>query len=607
MKNGSNFEYQYALADHQGNTRVVFSSVTPDPDASLATFEDPEADAEHFLNVPDASPFWASFTAANHTPGGIKVVRMNQNFAIGAAKSLKVYPGDKVDMEVWTYYENNSGFGTGSPPLTTLITAIAGAFGGSSGAGGESGAIYDGVDQALVAFGTGGSQGDTRPGAYLNYILFDNKFKLLDAGWVLVPTSALTSQQKISIPTVDVTQAGFIFVYLSYENESNNYVQFDDFKVTYTKSNILQYNEYYPFGLQTSNSWTREDASNNFLYNGGSELNDNSGWYETFFRGYDASLGRFMQALPAEARFGRRRVDPLAGKYASLSPYNYAFNSPVLFNDPMGDDADDPTDPMYGKRSRSGPGSGNHWTDDPYYHQTSSNPERFVESAMNSQYGGAWSSSGGGHLFGSDREALSYHESKFRSNSYEMSLVYGGKDFKDGKASVRLLKQYLKTISGLTFKEWLVQRWSRPGGHLQGLPTSDELHRMYDEPFSRYLDDLQDKINRNGWTGKSGQRAVFHEVFRSRYYYVLRPNLQPDQTFPWEIDLSLTTVGIGNRGLLSPTERLGLIPGNENLHGSTGFIESYDHQLSYLAIIDDAAGAGMTYVISWVFSPLTPQ
>lgn len=73
---------------------------------------------------------------------------------------------------------------------------------------------------------------------------------------------------------------------------------FDDFKVTHTKTNVIQYNEYYPFGLQTANSWTRENASNNYLYNGGSELNANSGWYETFFRSYDAALGRFLQVDP---------------------------------------------------------------------------------------------------------------------------------------------------------------------------------------------------------------------------------------------------------------------------------------------------------------------
>jgi YD repeat-containing protein len=39
VKYGSAFEYQYGIADHQGNTRVVFTSATPAPDAPTATFE----------------------------------------------------------------------------------------------------------------------------------------------------------------------------------------------------------------------------------------------------------------------------------------------------------------------------------------------------------------------------------------------------------------------------------------------------------------------------------------------------------------------------------------------------------------------------------------
>jgi hypothetical protein len=45
-----------------------------------------------------------------------------------------------------------------------------------------------------------------------------------------------------------------------------------------------------------------------------------------FFRGYDPALGRMLQ------------VDPVASKYSSVSPYNYAFNDPVGLNDPSGAD-----------------------------------------------------------------------------------------------------------------------------------------------------------------------------------------------------------------------------------------------------------------------------
>jgi RHS repeat-associated protein len=320
VMNGNQREYQYAIADHQGNTRVVFTSAANAPKEHLANFESPATDALEFQNVPDALPHWATFIQANTTPGGSKVVRLNQNLKTGPAKSIHVYPGDKIDMEVWTHYQNNSGFGTTSSSLTSLITSVAGAFGGSVSGTGESYAIYSGVNEALTMGGTGGNQGDANPGAYLNYILYDKDYNFITAGWQAA--AGLNAPQQISIPTVTVKEPGYIFVYLSYENESNNYVEFDDFKVTHTKTNVIQYNEYYPFGLQASTSWTRENSKNDFLYNAGSELNATSGWYDLPYRNYDAALGRFMQ------------VDPLAT--SEMATYQYAGNNPVFFNDPMG-------------------------------------------------------------------------------------------------------------------------------------------------------------------------------------------------------------------------------------------------------------------------------
>jgi RHS repeat-associated protein len=321
VKNGTSLEYEYAIADHQGNTRVVFTSAAQTPSAPTATFEgDANDNASQYCNVNNV----VSFIAANNTPGGSKVVRMNQSYKTGPAKSLKVYPGDAVAMEVWTYYESAAGYGTTNTSLTTMITSIAGAFGGVSGGAGESGAIYNGVNGALGAFGMGANNGDTQPAAYLNYIQFDKNYKVLDAGWERVPASASFAKQKITIPTKNIKEAGYMFVYLSYENQSNNYVYFDDFKITHTKSNVIQYNEYYPFGLQTSTSWTRDNSKNDFLYNAGSELNASSGWYETMFRGYDPAIGRFLQ------------VDPLAHVEHTMSPYQYAGNNPIFYNDPRG-------------------------------------------------------------------------------------------------------------------------------------------------------------------------------------------------------------------------------------------------------------------------------
>lgn len=67
---------------------------------------------------------------------------------------------------------------------------------------------------------------------------------------------------------------------------------------------------------------------NKHLYNGGSEWqNDYSNlpdYYQTFFRNYDAAIGRFVG------------VDPMPEATESMSVYHYAGNNPILFNDPDG-------------------------------------------------------------------------------------------------------------------------------------------------------------------------------------------------------------------------------------------------------------------------------
>ena len=129
-----------------------------------------------------------------------------------------------------------------------------------------------------------------------------------------------------------IKEAGYVYMYISNENPTQVDVYFDDVTMTYTPSNVIQSNEYYPFGMQTANSWTRENTTgNNFLGNGGTELNTTSNLYDLDFRNYDPVLGRMHQ------------VDPMAGKYSSVTPYNFSFNDPVTFNDPNGASPVQPT------------------------------------------------------------------------------------------------------------------------------------------------------------------------------------------------------------------------------------------------------------------------
>jgi RHS repeat-associated protein len=467
--------YQYAIADHQGNTRVLFSSVTPTPTTLTATFEGIGGDNSNlFSNVNPT--FVVPHGSANNTPGGAKVVRMNQTYSTGPAKSLKVYPGDKVDMETYCYYESASGYGSTNSTVATMLASIASAFGGVSGRAGESGSIFNGINSALGQIGLAPNLGDGRPSAYLNYILFDQQYKVVDMGWTAVPSTASFAKQKISIPQITVKEAGYMFVYLSYETASNNWVYFDDFKVTQTKTNVLQYNEYYAYGLQTANSWTRENATgNNFLHNGGTELNTTTALYDLEYRNYDPVLARMTQ------------VDPMASKYASLTPYNYSFNSPANFNDPDGADPIKkeplPTDAnfdrgtgwevwhlpgMGGGGSRFGGGS---------YSSFSS----FFSSAMSSSFGGSWSG-GIGSLFENSDQAFKagadynfYHNSWGNTyyGSYEASYI--------GYAALKSTGELLSSGSVNTAIQIVRNR------EQSGLPTQVELERRFGDSFKDFI------------------------------------------------------------------------------------------------------------------------
>ena len=119
-----------------------------------------------------------------------------------------------------------------------------------------------------------------------------------------------------------LTEAGYVtlsdrkYHYYLQDHQGNNRV------VLNQDGTVEEVNHYYPFGGLFANSTNVQP----YKYNG-KELDTKNGlnWYDYGARHYDPALGRFMT------------VDRYAEKYSSMSPYQYAANSPVMNIDVNGD------------------------------------------------------------------------------------------------------------------------------------------------------------------------------------------------------------------------------------------------------------------------------
>jgi RHS repeat-associated protein len=120
---------------------------------------------------------------------------------------------------------------------------------------------------------------------------------------------------------------------LSYERKADaaaaeQPVFFDNLVVQHYTGALTAENTYYPYGLSMAALSSRAvgKVENKYKFNDGTELNNDFdiSLYETNYRSLDPQIGRFWQ------------IDPLADIYHNQSPYVFANNNPILFNDPLG-------------------------------------------------------------------------------------------------------------------------------------------------------------------------------------------------------------------------------------------------------------------------------
>jgi RHS repeat-associated protein len=145
-----------------------------------------------------------------------------------------------------------------------------------------------------------------------------------------VSTAGETAWEELSIGMTLPPNTTSIVAYMKHEGGTDVY--FDDLKIEITDkpvAMVVQENHYYHFGLGMKGLdyvAPSPNVENKFTFNGGSEFEKklNLNFIETPHRLLDVQLGRFVQA------------DKLVDLFTGITPYVYAYNNPIKFNDPTG-------------------------------------------------------------------------------------------------------------------------------------------------------------------------------------------------------------------------------------------------------------------------------
>jgi RHS repeat-associated protein len=332
----TSYEYDYFLKDHLGNTRMVLTDETQTDMYPAATMEVSDSATEnlYYMNLDSTRsalpPGYPTDTTTNPNNYVAKVSSDGTVPAIGPGIVLKVMAGDQFSIRVSSWYRlNGTSPGTPVSPLTDLLASLISGIGGVPNPEGpglsalqaNTPTLSSNVMQFLQDTGT--SIVNTKPHAFVNWILLDNQFNYVAASSGFSQVGSDQQLQKTVLTNLPITSSGYLYIYTS--NETPNVdVFFDNLQVTHTRGPLLEENHYYPFGLTmagiSDKALKSNYAENKYRFQKqelqNKEFSDGSGleMYEFKYRFDDCQIGRFWS------------IDPLASKYEYNSPYAFSEN-----------------------------------------------------------------------------------------------------------------------------------------------------------------------------------------------------------------------------------------------------------------------------------------
>lgn len=111
------------------------------------------------------------------------------------------------------------------------------------------------VSEALNSLFDGKSEEGERPAADLNYILFDQNLNPVDFDYDRIDEEAgfaVNSEHSVDFSKMELDKVadriGYVFVYVSNESPGSR-VWMDDVGINIRRSQVVQFEDYYPFGL----------------------------------------------------------------------------------------------------------------------------------------------------------------------------------------------------------------------------------------------------------------------------------------------------------------------------------------------------------------------
>ena len=213
-------EYQYMLKDHLGNVRVTFTG-KESTDTYTATMETGTQTQEQqdFTNYNSTVNDLLDHTDAGTTYNRVLVLNGGYNGQVGLAKSFAVMPGDKISAKAYAKYTGAAGQASA---LGSFAAALTSAFGLTPTSIVDGPTAYSALSDIGGILASGDHPGDEEgdPKAFLNILVFDKNYTLVDFGFDQLGEefeqvgATKTAHDVLTVETT-VRQAGYVLRDLS--------------------------------------------------------------------------------------------------------------------------------------------------------------------------------------------------------------------------------------------------------------------------------------------------------------------------------------------------------------------------------------------------------